>query len=270
MIAILGADGLLGSWICYCFQKDAIGFSHKELDITDTSYTKEVLKHLQPDAVINCAGITNKRNVNPEQRMEVNGKAPHALANICDNLGLKLVQMSTDCVFSGLHGNYTELDVPDADDNYGWTKAQGEVIDKPHVTVRSSFVGFPDPKGRGLLSWFKNARGEVEGYTNVWWNGLTAPALATYLTDLAYDYDSGIVHVYGETLSKYDVLCAVKEVYGLSVDIVPTEVKTTNRTLSSVRNRPREHMVSLYDQLDMMRVHQSGYTKWLQSQEYST
>lgn len=269
MIAVLGADGLLGSWLCYRFKGEAFGFHRSELDIRDYEYTHEVLKALNPDAVINCAGITNKRNVNPEYRMEVNGIAPHKLATICDELGIKLVHVSTDCVFSGEHGTYTELDIPDADDNYGWTKAQGEVHRSPHVTVRASFVGWPDPKGRGLLSWLKSADSPVEGYENVRWNGFTAPALASYLLELAYDYTTGVVHAYNrEVISKYDLLCMFKDVYDLSVEIIPVEEPVINKTLSSIRNKPLECTISMYDQLVWMRSHQNSYKSWLNSQTY--
>lgn len=270
MIAILGADGLLGSWLCYKYRREAFGFSHKELDITDESYVYHALKALQPDGVINCAALTNKRNVNPEQRMDVNARAPHTLAKICNDLGIKLVQVSTDCVFSGIHGNYTELDTPDADDNYGWTKAQGEVIETPHVTVRASFVGWPDPKQRGLISWLYNSPQHViEGYKNVWWNGLTAHALATHLMDLAYDYETGIVHVYGETISKYELLSIVRDVYGWGKAIVPVDVPVKNLTLASVKQTPREHKFSFYDQVDAMSIHKTNYTRWLKEQEYA-
>src|SRR5687767_11789602 len=114
MIVVLGADGLLGSWLCARHAKDTIGFTHKELDITNAVRVFDKLEELEPDAVINCAGITKQGNYATDEMVSVNALAPHTIANTCDLLGIKLIQVSTDCVFSGNRGGYKETDKPDA------------------------------------------------------------------------------------------------------------------------------------------------------------
>lgn len=268
MIAVIGADGLLGSWLSYLYPKEVFGFSHKELDVTDESSVYAVLKALKPDAVINCAGITNKRNVNPEHRLAVNARAPIRLRNMCDALYIKLVHISTDCVFSGeKEGSYTERDKPDAYDNYGWSKAEGEIYRYPHITVRTSFVGWPDPKGRSLLSWMHHTPDPViEGYRKVSWNGLTTAALAPYLIELAYNKEWGIEHIYGEVLSKYEVLEAVNRIYATKKSIVPVDYPVKNMVLSSVSEHPKECKIPFFDQLSSMELLQNGFNKWLSEQ----
>lgn len=240
MILVTGADGLLGSWICFKHKKDTIGLTRKDLDITDEVSVLKTLRSFQPDAVINCAGLTDHRGkwVNPDERIAVNAEAPHILSKICDMVGVRLIQVSTDCVFKGdKDGNYTEMDIPDADDNYGWSKLQGEIDRAPHLTVRTSFVGWPDTKMRGLIAWLRvTSRLQVLGYVNVRWNGLTVSLLADYLVELAYTRHTGIMHLFGAPMSKYDILTQVKDVYRWAHPfVVPSAVPVSNRTLASVR-----------------------------------
>lgn len=264
MILVTGADGLLGSWLCYRHRNDVLGYTRNELDVTADWEVDQILKNTKPDAVINCAGIVKSRNPNPEYRMDVNGKAPHALAKVCDIHGVRLIQMSTDCVFRGDRGDYTESDEPDADDNYGWTKAQGEVVYSPHLTVRTSFVGWPDPKMRGLLAWlFSTSRSEVPGYKYVLWDGLTVLSLADYLLELAYSRQTGVMHLYGQTTSKYHLLQTAQKVYGRRTPkIEPVDTPVLNRTLASVRtDRPIIPGTSNFEeQMWAMKEHQSKFT----------
>lgn len=240
MILVTGADGLLGAWICFKHSKDVIGLTRKDLDITDEVNVLKTLRSFQPDAVINCAGLTDNRGImiNPEERIAVNAEAPQVMSKICDMLGIRMIQVSTDCVFKGdKNGGYTEMDIPDADDNYGWSKSQGEIDRAPHLTVRTSFVGWPDTKMRGLIAWLRvTSRTQVLGYANVRWNGLTAPLVADYLVELAYTRHTGIMHLFGSSMSKYDILTQVKEVYRWAYPfVVPSSVPVSDRTLDSIR-----------------------------------
>lgn len=243
MILITGADGLLGSWIRFRFPKDTIGYSKRELNIINYDDVREVLTTIRPDAVINCAGITPQADKNgygnPIYSREVNGTAPHVMASVCDEVGAKFIQVSTDCVFSGRRGRYTEAFDPDGNGRYALTKISGEITDSnQHLTVRTSFVGWPDPKNRSLLAWLYDHRGgAVQGWRGVRWNGLTAPALAEYLMQLAYDRTSGILHLFGETITKYDLLQTANRVYNWDVKIFPVDEPVSDMTLASVRNR---------------------------------
>lgn len=239
MILVFG-DGLLGRWLCVKHSKDTIGLSHKEIDITDSFSVEQALYAYHPDVVINAAGVV-KSATNKSTMVEVN-LAPNDIASACDVMGVRLIQVSTDCVFKGDRGNYTENDEPDCTDLYGISKLAGEVTYSPHLTVRTSFVGWPDRSMRGLLADFSvTSKIKYPGYINWLWNGLTVTALADHLVELAYGYQTGLMHLYAQTVTKYDVLKTFYDVFELSKKgyhaPVPTEAdQSINRTLSSVRH----------------------------------
>lgn len=266
MIVVLGSDGLLGSWICARHPTETLGYTHKEVDVTNSFLLQETLLDVAPDAVINCTGITKHQQSTLAQMIEVNTHAPDRIARICDLIGAKLVHVSTDCVFSGLQGNYTEEDVPDALESYGQTKANGEVTYNPHLTVRTSFVGYPDPKGRGLLAWLASQRGQtVQGWTNAYWNGLCVTVLADVLVNLANSRSHGLMHVYSETVSKYFLLTLANHIYHFDVNIEPTPLPQIDRTLASVREDRPEVTDSLIKQLAEMHEWENKYTEYLSS-----
>lgn len=237
MILILG-DGLLGSWIHFRFPKDTLLLNREHVDVTNEFEIDEALTYHLPDAVINCTGILKRSKGMTGYLMgDVNADAPHVLASVCDQLGVKLMHMSTDCVFKGDKGGYIETDIPDSTDNYGFYKAQGEIDREPHLTVRTSFVGYPDVKGHGLLDWLRhNTSPDIEGYRGVRWNGLTAWALAEYITELAHGRQSGIMHLTGQTVTKYDLLKTACVEYGWKKNIIPVDVPVADFTLASIRN----------------------------------
>lgn len=255
MIVVLGADGLLGSHLVRRFPKDTIGFTHHDLDIKDYSTVRDSLYRCLPDAVINCAGITNRRDALITDYYGVNDEAPHRIAEMGDQLGFKFIQVSTDCVFRLDRGHYTELDKPDASHIYGFTKHSGEVFRPPHLTVRSSFVGWPDPKGRGLLAWLHGQQGQrIQGYRGYLWNGLTTTVLADALYELAYSSVSGCRHLFGEVLTKYDVLTIVRDRYKWDVKIEPVDSPAVNATLGTIFNDCQQFLpvTDFTEQVDMM------------------
>lgn len=262
MIVVLGVDGLLGSWLCVKHPREIIGFTHKELDITDSIRLRDTILELSPDAVINCAGVTKRNSTSLNTMIDVNALAPHYIAKACDRVGAKLIQISTDCVFSGFVGNYTEQSISDAKDSYGQTKYRGEVIYTPHLTVRTSFIGLPDPKGRGLLAWLQNSQNSsIMGWKNYLWNGLCVTKLADVLVDLAYDRRHGVMHLYGETISKYYLLELVNELYGFNVQIIPNEEPKINRSLNSSRNDCYKITTLLMEQLKEMKAWENRYNE---------
>jgi len=241
MIVVLGAGGLLGSTICKLHPKDTIGYTRSELDVTNLQDVRRVLEEDKPDAVINCAGIV-PNSPRKEDMPYVNGEFPHILEEMCTKLDIRLVHVSTDCVFDGLSGfdramTYNEHSTPNAREEYGWTKAQGEFIRPPHIVIRTSFVGLPDPKGHGLLAWLRRNRGKsVPGWINVLWNGWTVDQIADTLVDLAYRRRIwGLFHLVGEPISKYTLLQVVNQIYGFECSIRREEASVaTSRVLSTV------------------------------------
>jgi dTDP-4-dehydrorhamnose reductase len=195
----------------------------------------------RPDAVINCAGIIKQLDTarDPVASIAVNALAPHQLAAGCDRLGARLILVGTDCVFSGRQGDYGEDAEPDPLDLYGRTKLLGEVLRPPHLTVRTSIVGFEPFRARslGLLGWFLGQTGEVAGFTGAHWSGLTTLALARTLLALVRRPDvGGLLHVCGETVSKYDLLQLAQRTFGKTDVVVrPDPTVRCDRSLRSTR-----------------------------------
>ncbi len=206
-------------------------------DVRDEPGFEEIVGTFSPQAVINCAGITKHIQANPEEAIFVNSLAPHRLARICAGHGSRLVHISTDCVFAGSKGNYSEDDLPDPPDVYGRSKLLGEVSSAPHITLRTSFVGRELDTKYGLLEWFLSQKGEINGYRQAIWSGLGAPALARLLLEVALRPDlTGLWHVGGESIDKYHLLLKLKETFGKDdVEIKPVDEPMIDRSLDSRR-----------------------------------
>ena len=220
MIAVTGTGGMLGSAVMRAINDvphlAAQGFDREHLDITSRASIAHAFTAYTPDVVINCAGLTPHRDPLPmhDEYWAVNAMAPLVLARECDAVGARLIHVSTDCVFSGQRpiedGPYTEADTPDATDPYGQSKAFGEVIGAPHLTVRCSFVGLGE---RGLIAALR--RGVVtEGWSQAFWSGSTAPAIARALVELAQRPEiTGLMHLTrGVVTSKADLIVRLQDV----------------------------------------------------------
>lgn len=211
------------------------------LDVRDSMAVKHLAAIVQPDIIVNCAGILNdSARLREIEAYHVNGLLPHLLAELGDRLGAKVVHISTDCVFSGERGAYEERHVPDGTSVYAKTKALGEVFRAPHVTVRTSIIG-PEIIERdiGLLHWFMQQTGEVKGFLKVRWNGVTTLELAKFVGHLIERGSRihGMVHLTAaEPLSK----CRVLELFQSTFDkkdvvIRPDDTIVLDRTLKCTR-----------------------------------
>lgn len=231
-ILVLGSTGLLGATLAAHY--NVIPVSRAECDITDPVSVASLLSKYRPEIVINCAGVVPKvvDRVGIMQTLRVNALGPKLLRSACTEYGTRLIQISTDCVFTGSMGHYDEESIPNPADMYGLSKYLGEVYDLPHLTIRTSFIGLPDAGGRGLLHWASEQPWAV-GWDQVKWNGLTTTEFGNILFNKIIPSNiSGLLHVYGETVSKYDVLMQAKEVYGWDIDILQE---------SKIVNLPAKH-----------------------------
>jgi dTDP-4-dehydrorhamnose reductase len=252
-ILVFGAEGLLGHWLCRKYPDKVIGLPRSECDITDHWQIERALETYMPSAVINAAGIVRKR-ASDAHLYRVNSFAPHKLADLCEQHFIRMIQVSTDCVFDGSIGKRKEHDPLQLSDSYSSSKAAGEIYNEPHLTVRTSFVGWPDPKGNGLLSWFFSQTEPVMGFTNVLWNGLTASILADYLVTLAQGKQTGVMHLFGETISKFELLSLVNTVYELDNVIVPVDLPVKDMTLGTERDdQPKIPLHTFREMLGEMR-----------------
>jgi dTDP-4-dehydrorhamnose reductase len=250
-ILVFGADGLLGNTLTRLHPVTPI--THAQCDVTDVIRLQAVFEEHKPEVVINCAGITNKANDKTSMEMyDVNSLAPRHIATTCDRFQARLIHISTDCVFSGERGMYHENDTPDPNTVYGKSKLSGEITRYPHLTVRTSFIGLPDNKGRGLLAWSKKQE-KVEGYADHFWNGVTTLELARLLISVFLDKTyTGLLHVAGQVYSKYEILTLAKEVLELPFTITPVQKGYCNRTLTSVHH-PKLGIPSLSAMLRAMK-----------------
>lgn len=254
MKTLVFGDGLLGSR--YLGRKDTVVLSRADCDITSWFDVRGALEHYDPTIVINCAGVVNRSGLRAYQMMRTNALGPKILRAECDRLNAKLVQISTDCVFDGRSIiPYVETDMPNADDDYGVSKFLGEQTEYPHLTIRTSFVGLPDPKGRGLLNWAAQAE-EITGYDHVFWNGTTNKELVDVLDNLIrHDY-SGLYHIYSsQIVTKFQLLVTANEIFGWGKtikrwsDYNTVEDRTRYMVLDSLNPEVGQIDKPIYDQL---------------------
>ncbi|MDB9933941.1 sugar nucleotide-binding protein, partial [Candidatus Thioglobus sp.] len=173
-VLVLGSTGMLGHQVVNYLKDfgdfiiDDISYRNKLrkstiiLDAMDKSSLERAIVKLKPDFIINCIGILVNGSQNKERAIYLNAYLPHQLKTIAKNINSKLIHISTDCVFSGLKGQYIEADPRDGQDVYSQTKILGEVIDDTNLTLRTSIIG-PELKnnGEGLFHWFMNQSGNI-------------------------------------------------------------------------------------------------------------
>ena len=207
-----------------------------------TGSAEELLADTKPDIVVNCIGLVKQlpEAQRPRAAVRVNALLPHELAEACEESGVRLIHISTDCVFSGelpLGQRYQETHSPDPVDLYGASKLLGEVS-APHLTIRTSIIGPELQRESGLLEWFRAQNGNaVSGYTRAVFSGVTTATLARLLAELIEEHAdlAGLYHVAAEPIAKYDLLVALREVLELNCEINPVDEPTVNRALDPGR-----------------------------------
>lgn len=217
---ILGAGGMAGHMIAqYLIEQGECveGLARRELDYckthvldaTNFEMIKLLVQENEYDVIINCIGVLNKdADNNPAKAILLNSYLPHFLVEITKNMKTRVIQMSTDCVFSGKKGNYTEYDNPDGETYYDKTKALGEINDDVNLTFRNSIIG-PDinENGIGLLHWFMKQTGEINGFEKSIWTGVTTLTLAKAMHKASYSEITGLYNlVNNETINKYELV----------------------------------------------------------------
>ncbi len=209
------------------------------LDLRDSSATEQLLHRLRPAWIVNCAGIVKSRCDQPCEAIALNAALPHFMAQAVAEWGGRIIQISTDCVFSGKKGNYTETDSADPQDLYGLTNLLGELHEPPHLTIRTSFIGIELASERGLLAWFLSQRGRVPGFRRAIWSGVTANFLATAIHDLLQRRElTGLLNVGGEPIDKFHLLRQLAEAFDKrDVTIEPVDRVEIDRSLDTRRLR---------------------------------
>lgn len=197
------------------------------------------LRELQPDVVVNCAGIIKQRvGASPRLSIAINSLLPHMLVSELRKWGGRLIHISSDCVFTGQKGQYVEGDFSDADDVYGRTKYLGEVGAEGAITLRTSIIGRELQFHHSLLDWFLAQQGpRIRGYTRAWWSGVTNLHLAEIIAWVIVSYPSlsGVYQVSSGRISKYELLTMLRDAYGRNLDIEADDVVFCDRSLDGQR-----------------------------------
>jgi dTDP-4-dehydrorhamnose reductase len=210
------------------------------VDVLDEAALRAAFERVRPDVVINCVGlIKQKEHVeDPLVVLPINAMLPHRLALLCAPGNVRLLHISTDCVFSGRKGMYTEDDPSDAEDLYGKSKYIGELRDAAHaVTLRTSIVGRELNSSRALVDWFLAQQGAVHGFRRSIFSGMTAIELARIMRDVVVPDASlhGLYHVSSAPISKFDLLKLFAAQYGKTIDVLPDDALVIDRSLDSSR-----------------------------------
>ena len=211
------------------------------VDVENPDILTNVLCQTRPDVVVNCAGLTKHKLKadDPLVSLPINTLMPHRLAGLCKLSGSRLIQVSTDCVFAGTTGNYTEDDFTDAHDVYGKSKALGEVVYPHTITLRTSIIGHELQGNQSLLNWFLSQENSCNGFRRAIFSGLPTVVFSQVIRDVVIPHTelSGLYHVAAKPINKYDLLKLIAEVYGKSIDIVPDDNFVIDRSLNADRFR---------------------------------
>lgn len=275
---VLGCNGMAGHMVSlylkesghsvYGFAKTAPRYvDGVSGDAQDKEFVRKLVKNGKYDSIVNCIGILNRAaEENKSLAVYLNAFFPFFLADITSNTDTQVIHMSTDCVFSGKRGSYTESDFRDGESFYDRSKALGELDDEKNVTLRSSIVG-PDikPKGIGLLNWFMQQTGEIEGFTKVMWTGQTTLQLAKTIEMIAKERVYGLYNmVPDKAISKYELLRLFnKYIRSDSVRINPVADVVANKSLKRTKFDfsyiVPDYEVMICELASWMRLHNAMY-----------
>ncbi|WP_288854208.1 sugar nucleotide-binding protein [uncultured Bacteroides sp.] len=262
-VLVLGAAGMAGHTIALYFKEqghDVTAFSRKPFsfcswiqgDAFDTGHLRAVIADGDYDAVINCIGLLNQfAESAPEKAVYINSYLPHLIVAWLEDKWTRFIQMSTDCVFAGNTGPYSENSFPDGRSYYDRTKALGEVNDKKNLTFRNSIVG-PDinEDGIGLFHWFMKQSGCINGFTKAVWTGVTTLTLAKAMEQALVQNLTGLYNlVNNRSITKYDLLCLFNKYFrNDDLTINPSESLVLDKTLICCRT-DFNFVVPTYEQM---------------------
>ena len=262
VVLVLGASGMLGSAVFRVFVESSIfetvGLVRARnavqlfpqaiashlicgLNVENLGGLASLFTKIRPQIVVNCIGLVKQLidTNNPLDVLPINSLFPHYLANLCEVAQVRLIHISTDCVFSGAKGLYTECDVADANDLYGRSKYLGEVDYPNSVTLRTSIIGHELGAAHSLVAWFLSQEGSVNGFKRAIFSGLPTVEMARVIRDYVIPHPElhGTYHVSAEPINKFDLLTLIAQIYGKVIDIKPDDQLVIDRSLDSTRFR---------------------------------
>lgn len=249
-VLILGGTGMAGHTISIYFREaghDVTAFSRSNVDyckningdITDFECLKNIINKGQYDAIINAIGILNQdAEDNKSAAVLLNSYLPHLLSDTTKEMKTRVIHMSTDCVFSGKTGGYSETSFRDGESFYDRSKALGELENNKDLTFRNSIIG-PDmnESGIGLFNWFMKQDGQINGFTKAIWTGVTTLTLAKAMEQALKENLTGVYNlVNNETINKYELLKLFnKYMKSDQIEIIPSDKLLLDKSL--INNR---------------------------------
>jgi dTDP-4-dehydrorhamnose reductase len=248
-IIIFGVTGMLGNYVFKYLNQtyDCIGITRNDFDINNLSNKNLDILFKQKefnsgDIVVNCAGLIPQTDKEKSNRIyyKVNAIFPILLGNKCRENNIKMIHITTDCVFNGSKGGYDENSPSDVTDDYGVSKSLGDLCYS--TIIRSSIIGEEIYNKRSLLEWVKSNVGkEINGFNNFYWNGITCLQMAKLIEEIIIrnDFWEGVRHFYSpRSISKYELLLLINEKYDLNIKINSVKFKdeTKDMTISSIYN----------------------------------
>jgi len=258
-ILVLGGTGMLGHKMfqllrkrfpeTYCTIRGSIddfpvrnidifhsGHVLEHRDFADLTKLERLFADHRPQVIVNCVGMIKHRpaSKNPITSIVTNALLPHQLSAICQRWDARLIHFSTDCVFSGNRGCYREDDITDATDIYGRTKSLGELASGNALTLRTSIIGRELIHSQSLLEWLLAQNHQrVRGFRHALFSGLTTNRLAELVGDLIerHPHLRGLYQVASQTISKFDLLCLLRDTYELDIEILSDDEFFCDRSL---------------------------------------
>jgi len=279
-LLVIDSDGMIGHVVTLYLKEqghDVTGYSEMNSMISncvqgelyDTESIGKVIREGAYDAVINCSAIINQWAENDKEKATwVNAYLPHFLAKITKDTGTVIVHRSTDCVFSGRRGKYEIGDIPDAESFYAKTKVLGEIVNGKDITIRTSLIGPErDLEGTSLFNWFMQQEGQVKGFANALWTGLTTLEYAKVIEQLLQQKAHGLFHcVPKEAISKYDLLCLFEKYFPKGRKILKIENERVDKSLvyncGSFDISIANYETMIKDMVHWIKTHKEIYTNY--------
>lgn len=249
-VLILGTTGMLGSQMSNLFLKDKRfkifemnrkkKFNSIKINIENKDNLINKIQSINPDYVINCIGWIKQKRININKAYEINAQFPRLLSQLALIFNFKLIHISTDCVFSGNKGNYSDNDYKDAKDLYGLSKNLGEVKNLNTVTLRTSIIGPEKGKKKySLLEWFLLQQKEIKGFDKAFFSGLTTYEFSKIIKKYILNNNlyNNILNVSSKYITKFRLLKMIKKEFKKDVKIKKCTKVKINRTLNSQKFR---------------------------------
>ncbi len=253
-IIILGSNGILGSTLFhYLKNKKNLKVltisrskkSNKNINLSNFSNFKKLENKLiknKPNYLINCIGVTKYSNSYNNKKLTniINTKMPIRLAKFCELNKIYFLHISTDCVFTGKKGNYSESMKKDSIDLYGYSKNKGEIKNKFTTTIRTSFIGPEINSNKSLLNWFLSQKKKVKGYKNAFFSGLTSLELSKIIFTYFIQKNlllNKIINVGSSRISKLTLLNKIKKIFNKKIKIIIYPTFKIDRSLNSKKFR---------------------------------